>query len=60
MPERSQCRKVAFNTEAQRLERMRTRHAESCQGDRDCPLNALECVMAAEDVDPSLVQMEIQ
>jgi hypothetical protein len=46
MPEWSQCRKMAYTAEVRRLERMLARHAETCRGDRDCPLNALESVMA--------------
>jgi hypothetical protein len=48
MPEWSQCRKMAYTTETRRLQGMLARHVESCRGDRDCPLNALETVMARQ------------
>ncbi len=42
----SQTRAKAYLIEAQRLQRRLAHHAEACRGDRDCPLNALEVVMA--------------
>ena len=41
-----QCRERFHAIETQKLQRLLTRHAETCHHERDCPLNALESVMA--------------
>jgi hypothetical protein len=46
----SRCRETAYARELHSLARLLNHHAEICRGDRDCPLNALESVLARQIV----------